>query len=700
MSSLIDNIRKLSLDAGDSSERLALEASTSDAEALSQHLEDEFVQSALMSGMDLREYSKSIEKDLKTVERDAVKDYIQQADQLASLHQEISSCDKVLEQMEQLLGGFQADLGAISSDIQRLQEQSVLMNQRLKNRQAVRGELSQFVDDMVIPQSMIQAIFERQVTEREFLEQLHELQHKIQFIKAQEFKEAQAALDVRDVIEGLKQKAMEKIREWLIQKIYQFRKPLTNYQIPQNAMLKNRFFYEFLLGNERQVAKEIRDEYVDTLGKMFYSYFKTYASRLFRLQHDDTATKEDLLGAEDTIRVSGFFSSKPQVRNRATVFSLGQRINVLTTDLEAPLIVPHVAQQNNERFQFEALFRSLQFAMVDHASHEYLFLCDFFLVNGQSLFDFFGQIMGKAIANIMKALEEKIAINFDAISLQLCIQMCAKYEEIMLKRGVSALDGYWKNIRSVLWDRFDTVMHLHIESLRLADAKRLGAVDTRPHYIVRRYAEFTTALLVVSQHSGMPIDERLQALITRLQAEIEQLLAKMAAELKNPKEKHICLINNYDLVLSVLMERLNEDTRETSSFKELQQTQINRYVEEMLFPHFGALMNFVNECEPLVDQGHTELLRRYTEKVPNLVRSFSADWKKSIDQINQEVMRSFSNFKNGTNILQGALTQLIQYYHRFQKVLAHQAFANCAAKNELVNIHHIMVELKKYKPIY
>jgi hypothetical protein len=65
--------------------------------ALSHHLEDEFVQAALLSGMDLREYSKGIEKELKTVERDAVKDYIQQADQLAALHQEISSCDKVLE---------------------------------------------------------------------------------------------------------------------------------------------------------------------------------------------------------------------------------------------------------------------------------------------------------------------------------------------------------------------------------------------------------------------------------------------------------------------------------------------------------------------------------------------------------------------------------------------------------------------------
>ncbi len=34
--------------------------------------------------------------------------------------------------------------------------------------------------------------------------------------------------------------AIEKIREFILQKIYQFRKPMTNYQIPQNALLKLR----------------------------------------------------------------------------------------------------------------------------------------------------------------------------------------------------------------------------------------------------------------------------------------------------------------------------------------------------------------------------------------------------------------------------------------------------------------------------
>lgn len=47
-------------------------------------------------------------------------------------------------------------------------------------------------------------ILETAVTEREFLEQLHELNHKINFVKEQSFKEAKSCQDVKDVVEKLK----------------------------------------------------------------------------------------------------------------------------------------------------------------------------------------------------------------------------------------------------------------------------------------------------------------------------------------------------------------------------------------------------------------------------------------------------------------------------------------------------------------
>lgn len=41
-----------------------------------------------------------------------------------------------------------------------------------------------------------------------------------------------------------------------------------------------------------------------------------------------------------------------------------------------------------------------------------------------------------------------------------------------------------------------------------------------------------------------------------------------------------------------------------------------------------------------------------TDKLTSVIRSFSANWKRSIDGINGEIVKSFTNFKNGTNILQ------------------------------------------------
>ena len=45
---------------------------------------------------------------------------------------------------------------------------------------------------------------ETPVTDREFLEALHELDHKINFVKEQSFKEAKSCNDVADILEKLK----------------------------------------------------------------------------------------------------------------------------------------------------------------------------------------------------------------------------------------------------------------------------------------------------------------------------------------------------------------------------------------------------------------------------------------------------------------------------------------------------------------
>lgn len=77
-----------------------------------------------------------------------------------------------------------------------------------------------------------------------------------------------------------------------------------------------------------------------------------------------------------------------------------------------------------------------------------------------------------------------------------------------------------------------------------------------------------------------------------------------------------------------------------------------------------------------------------------LVQSFCSTWKQSLEEINKEVLKSFSNFTMSSTLFQLALTQLVQYYQRFQKLLTP------AARAQLTNIHHIMLEIKKYKTVW
>ncbi|KAK2547080.1 Vacuolar protein sorting-associated protein 52-like protein [Acropora cervicornis] len=625
---------------------------------IQENLEDELVKEALEKGVDLRQYSRQIEGELHELENASILDYIKESENIASLHNQIASCDTILESMETMLTSFQENLGSISSEIQTLQEQSLSMNIRLKNRQAVRGELSQFVDEMVITDSMVKHICETPVTEQTFIEQLHELHHKISFAKEQSFKGALSVNDVGDVLEKLKVKAVQKIRDFVLQKIYQFRRPMTNYQIPQNALLKFsktplisvfqipfttvvkkfvscRYFNEFLMAHHRQVAREIRDEYIDTMSKIYFSYFKTYISKILKLQFEEIADRDDLMGVEDNAKRDILsrtgvliFSAKVALKNRSTIFTLGNRGNVLTTELEEPVIVPHAALKSEKKYSFESLFRSMHFALLDNSCREYLFLADFFMAQNNTAKDLFTAVFGKTLSLFLKQMETYLESCFDAIGIFLCIHLVHRYRILMHKRNVPALDKYWDTILEMSWPRFTYVVELNVDSVRSTDPQRLGVIDIRPHYVNK--------------------------VLAALQVEVENFILRMAAEFPLRKEQLIFLINNYDMMLAVLMERTSEDSKEAESFQQLLTARIQEFVEEVLSPAFGGMTAFVKETEPLLERGQG----------------------------------------------QAALTQLIQYYHRFQKILSQHPFKRLPIRSELINIHHVMVEVKKHKTAF
>ncbi|CAG0919805.1 unnamed protein product [Notodromas monacha] len=661
----------------------------------------EALHEAVHRGLDLRKYSEMVGKELKQVESDVIQDYLGQHENVLKLHSNLTDCDNILANMEKMMEAFQEDLRNISSEILDLQKRSLQMNHKLRNQQAVRGLLSQFIDELVVPDTIIALvhILETPVVEPEFAENLQQLDQKIVFVQEHSFQESRAVMDVVEILTKLKMKAVTKIREFMLSKIYQLRKPMTNYQVPQNSLLKHKYLFQFLMAHEKEIAREIRDEYVETLSKVYYSYFKAYASRIMKLLTDETASREDMLGTTESIRSSGglFSGSRPQMRNKSTMFSVGKRGDVLTTDLEAPVIVPHAAQKQESKYPFEALFRSELYALVDNGCREYIFLTEFFSVQEAMALDLFTVVLSKTLGIFAKQLEQWTADCWDTIALFLCVHLIHRYRLVCHKRAVPALDAYWDTLLKLLWPRLEYVLQLNIQSIKDCDVGKLGEFDLHPHYIPRRYAEFSSGMNFINE--SFPTDSsQMDGLLLALQHEMDSLLLRMAAHFHSRKKQLVFLINNYDMMLGVAAEKTREDSKDCEVFKQQLNSMIAEYIEQVLSPHFGGLIQFIKDGERLIEKGEERLLDQEEKKALQLIRTFNAGWKKALDDIEMEVRTTFPNFKNGHNILQGILAHFVRYYHRLQRVIAVPAFKHIQSRGELLNVHHVVMEVKKFKP--
>lgn len=116
------------------------------------------------------------------------------------------------------------------------------------------------------------------------------------------------------------------------------------------------------------------------------------------------------------------------------------------------------------------------------------------------------------------------------------------------------------------------------------------------------------AALMVIKNQG-PESVRLSTLIKQLQLEMDSLVMRMAAEFADRKFQLVFMINNYDAILTVMQENLQEDTRETDTVKVLLSQRTNEFVEELLSPYFGPMIEFIKHSEAAVERGHPDSIK-------------------------------------------------------------------------------------------
>ncbi|KAK0600536.1 hypothetical protein LWI29_015968 [Acer saccharum] len=659
-------------------------------EGLEQELEEcknyDVVANILSKGTKLREYTKGVENNIRQVELDSIQDYIKESDNLVSLHDQIRDCDTILSQMETLLSGFQDEIGSISSDIKILQEKSMDMGLKLKNRKVADSKLAKFVEDIIVPPRMVDIVVDGEVND-EYMRTLEMLSKKLKFVEVDPMvKTSKALKDVQPELEKLRQKAVSKVFDFIVQKLYALRKPKTNIQIlQQSVLLKYKYIVSFLKEHGKDVYNEVRAAYIDTMNKVLSAHFRAYIQALEKLQLD-IATSSDMIGVE-TRSTSLFSRGREPLKNRSAVFALGDRINILK-EIDQPALIPHIAEASSLKYPYEVLFRSLHKLLMDTATSEYLFCDDFF---GEE--SIFYDICAGPFTVIDEHFNSILPNCYDAIGLMLMIRIIHHHQLIMSRRRIPCLDSYLDKVNISLWPRFKMVFDLHLSSLRNANVKTLWEDDIHPHYVMRRYAEFTASLIHLNVEYG---DGQLELNMERLRMAIDDLLLKLAKTFTKSKSQIVFLINNYDMTIAVLKEASPEGGKIQLHFEDLLKTNTSLFVEELLLEHFSDLIEFVKTRgseDPSSSSGSDKPIT--VAEVEPIVKDFASRWKAAIELMHKDVITSFSNFLCGMEILRAALTQLLLYYTRLSDCIK-RIVGGSTLNKDLVSISSIMYEIRKY----
>jgi hypothetical protein len=86
----------------------------------------------------------------------------------------------------------------------------------------------------------------------------------------------------------------------------------------------------------------------------------------------------------------------------------------------------------------------------------------------------------------------------------------------------------------------------------------------------------------------------------------------------------------------------------------------------------------------------------YVTLYPCQVKDFASSWRGGIQQINDDVLAYFANFRNGMEILKQVLTQLLLYYTRFQEIIKKSWTRTPSFARDIVSTATILMEIKRY----
>lgn len=459
------------------------------------------LRAALADGsLDLASYSGQVERELQHLEQQCIAVYRHKAADIHTLRRELRECQTVLAALQEMLLGFQADLGGLSGDIRQLQYKSRQLDIQLRNRRGASTELHGFLQHLVLSPHLVNVITTGTVNPLflKCVQEVNQMYHDSLLTTPQPWTcpgvapcDTVAGQEMQRHLHQLRLLAVTRVRDYFLQQLALLRRSQTNIRMIQvHGLLKYAPLMDFLTeAAPAEMAHEIWNVYVESMSKTMLLLFRTYQAQLLQLDATKlAATRQDVIAMEDALLRD---SLTTRAKKRVDVFCLGRRAQDCLQVQQQPPILAHVALAEQKKYPYEALFRSLLGHLVDAVTNEHVFCRQFFKR------DAFQPLFHNTLSLLLEQLENYLFQCYDALCLLLMIKVTHSYRRLARQRKISSLDPFLDHVTKLLWPRLKTVMDGHLRSIKQATAPKLGGVDLHPHYVSRRFAEFTSSILQI-----------------------------------------------------------------------------------------------------------------------------------------------------------------------------------------------------------
>ncbi|CAI9631792.1 unnamed protein product [Alternaria burnsii] len=515
-----------------------------------------------------------------TYSTQSVEEYDKDKDKFEDLHKSILACDEVLKSVEANLTNFQSDLEAVSAEIESLQNRSIALNTKLENRKVVEKLLGPAVEDISISPAVVRKIAEGPVDEG-FVRALTEVEKRSKAVndKAKENPELAAIKDVKPLLDDLINRAVERIRDYIVAQIKAIRSPSINAQIiQQQAFLKYKDLYSFLAKHQAELAQQIAQAYIYTMRWYYLNHFSRYRSALEKIKVH-AMDRYDVLGEDPSARRTGTLLG--QSRNAPVAydaFSLGRRRDALKSS-SVNALPANVAEDEKSPHYLEVPFRSFNLALIDNACFEYTFISTYFAPsqNFHAISRTFNSIFEPTLAVGQAVTKSLVEATTDTLGILLCVRLNQHFAFELQRRKVPTVEGYINATNMLLWPRFQQVLDMHCTSLQKVTASLPGrpstgaallgssssnATSTAPTPLTQKFANLLQGILALSSEAGD--DEPVSVSVGRLRSEYEAYLTKLSKGTSDARKRERFLCNNYSLVCTILADvegKLGEETR-------------------------------------------------------------------------------------------------------------------------------------------